>query len=129
MATIAGELGEFVSRFTVDDLPADVIAKAKACLLYGLGIAMAAHDSRQAQIAEALGDTASRRQHDDSKRQADDTGRGGFRQWRPISEPGTERCLWNHGSLRPGGNSRSSGIGGGKRSFRHCNPAGARRRL
>jgi len=53
MATIAGELGEFVSRITVDDLPADVIAKAKACLLYGLGIAMAAHDSRQAQIAEA----------------------------------------------------------------------------
>ena len=53
MATIAGELGEFVSRITVNDLPADVIAKAKACLLYGLGIAMAAHDSRQAQIAEA----------------------------------------------------------------------------
>jgi 2-methylcitrate dehydratase PrpD len=53
MATIAEELGEFVSRLTVDDLPADVIAKAKACLLYGLGIAMAAHDSRQAQIAEA----------------------------------------------------------------------------
>ena len=53
MATIAGELGEFVSRITVDDLPADVIAKAKACLLYGLGIAMAAHDSRQAQIAES----------------------------------------------------------------------------
>ncbi len=53
MATIAQQLGEFVSQISVDNLPADVMAKAKSCLLYGLSIAMAAHDSRQAQIAEA----------------------------------------------------------------------------
>lgn len=53
MATIAQQLGEFVSRITINDLPPDVIAKAKSCLLYGLSIAMAAHDSRQGQIAEA----------------------------------------------------------------------------
>ena len=53
METIAQELGKFVSGITVDDLPPDVIAKAKSCLLYGLSIAMAAHDSRQGQIAEA----------------------------------------------------------------------------
>ncbi|HLN87232.1 MAG TPA: MmgE/PrpD family protein [Candidatus Limnocylindrales bacterium] len=52
MATIAQQLGHFVSQISVDNLPADVIAKAKSCLLYGLSIAMAAHDSRQAQIAE-----------------------------------------------------------------------------
>lgn len=52
MATIAQQLGQFVSQIAVDNLPADVIAKAKSCLLYGLSIAMAAHDSRQAQIAE-----------------------------------------------------------------------------
>jgi 2-methylcitrate dehydratase PrpD len=53
MATIAQQLGEFVSQISVDNLPAEVIAKAKSCLLYGLGIAMAAHDSRQGKIAEA----------------------------------------------------------------------------
>lgn len=53
MAIIVQELGEFVSRMAVNDLPGEVIAKAKSCLLYGLSIAMAAHDSRQAQIAEA----------------------------------------------------------------------------
>jgi 2-methylcitrate dehydratase PrpD len=53
MTTIAQELGDFVSRVKISDLPPDVIAKAKSCLLYGLSIAMAAHDSRQAQIAEA----------------------------------------------------------------------------
>jgi 2-methylcitrate dehydratase PrpD len=53
MATIAQQLGEFASGININDLPADVIAKAKSCLLYGVSIAMAAHDSRQAQIAEA----------------------------------------------------------------------------
>ena len=53
MTTIAQQLGEFVSQISVDNLPAEVIAKAKSCLLYGLGIAMAAHDSRQGQIADA----------------------------------------------------------------------------
>ena len=52
METIAQELGKFVSGITVDNLPPDVIAKAKSCLLYGLSIAMAAHESRQGQIAE-----------------------------------------------------------------------------
>jgi 2-methylcitrate dehydratase PrpD len=53
MKTISQELGEFVSRLTLSDLPQEVISKAKACLLYGLGIALAAHESRQGQIAEA----------------------------------------------------------------------------
>src|SRR5688572_17846850 len=53
MATIAQQLGEFVSQISVDNLPAEVFAKAKSCLLYGLGVAMAAHDSRQGMIAEA----------------------------------------------------------------------------
>jgi 2-methylcitrate dehydratase PrpD len=53
MKTISQELGEFASRLTLDSLPPEVIAKAKACVLYGLSIAMAAHDSRQGQIAEA----------------------------------------------------------------------------
>ena len=39
MATIAQELGEFVNHICIDDLPPDVIAKAKSCLLYGLSIA------------------------------------------------------------------------------------------
>src|SRR5262245_23436326 len=53
MATISQQLGQFVSATNLDNLPPEVIAKAKSCLLYGLGIAMAAHDSHQAQIAEA----------------------------------------------------------------------------
>jgi 2-methylcitrate dehydratase PrpD len=53
MATIAQQLGEFVSGLKSENLPPEVVAKAKSCLLYGLGVAMAAHDSRQAQIAEA----------------------------------------------------------------------------
>jgi 2-methylcitrate dehydratase PrpD len=53
MATITQQLGEFVSGINLNNLPAEVIAKAKSCLLYGLSIAMAAHDSRQGQIAEA----------------------------------------------------------------------------
>jgi 2-methylcitrate dehydratase PrpD len=53
MATIAQQFGDFVSKLTVENLPAEVTAKAKSCLLYGLSVAMAAHDSRQAQIAEA----------------------------------------------------------------------------
>jgi len=53
MATIAQQLGKFVSQISVENLPAEVFAKAKSCLLYGLGVAMAAHDSRQGQIAEA----------------------------------------------------------------------------
>src|SRR6266508_3634113 len=53
METIAQKLKKFVSNITINDLPPDVIAKAKSCLLYGLSIAMAAHDSRQGQIAEA----------------------------------------------------------------------------
>jgi 2-methylcitrate dehydratase PrpD len=53
MATIAQQLGAFVSQISVDNLPAEVFAKAKSCLLYGLGVAMAAHDSRQGMIAEA----------------------------------------------------------------------------
>src|SRR5262245_54390445 len=53
MATISQQLGQFVSATKLDNLPPEVIAKAKSCLLYSLGIAMAAHDSHQAQIAEA----------------------------------------------------------------------------
>jgi 2-methylcitrate dehydratase PrpD len=53
MATIVQELADFVSGIKLDNLPPEVISKAKSCLLYGLAIAMAAHDSRQAQIAEA----------------------------------------------------------------------------
>ncbi len=53
METISRRMAEFVSRLSVQDLPAEVIWKAKACLLYGLSIAMAACDSRSAQIAEA----------------------------------------------------------------------------
>ncbi len=53
MKTISQQLGEFVSRLIVKDLPQEVVWKAKACVLYGLSIAMAASDSRQAQIAEA----------------------------------------------------------------------------
>jgi 2-methylcitrate dehydratase PrpD len=53
MATIAQQFGEFVSKLNSKNLPPEVIAKAKSCLLYGLGVAMAAHDSHQAQIAEA----------------------------------------------------------------------------
>ena len=47
MATITQQLGKFVSGINLNNLPAEVIAKAKSCLLYGLSIAMAAHDSRQ----------------------------------------------------------------------------------
>src|SRR5688572_12716354 len=53
MATITQQLGKFVSGINLNNLPAEVIAKAKSCLLYGLSIAMAAHDSRQGQMAEA----------------------------------------------------------------------------
>ena len=53
MATIAQQFGEFVSKLNSENMPPEVIAKAKSCLLYGLSVAMAAHDSRQAQIAEA----------------------------------------------------------------------------
>jgi 2-methylcitrate dehydratase PrpD len=53
MPTVVQELGEFVSRMMLKDLPPEVVAKAKSCVLYGLSIAMAAYDSRQAQIAEA----------------------------------------------------------------------------
>src|ERR1700752_3850787 len=53
MATIAQQFGEFVSKLNSENMPPEVIAKAKSCLLYGLGVAMAAHDSRQAQISEA----------------------------------------------------------------------------
>ena len=53
MATIVQQLGEFVSRMNLGDLAPEVVLKAKSCVLYGLSIAMAAHDSRQAQIAEA----------------------------------------------------------------------------
>jgi 2-methylcitrate dehydratase PrpD len=53
MATIVQELGAFAGRLSLNSVPAEVIAKAKSCVLYGLGIAMAAHDSRQAQIAAA----------------------------------------------------------------------------
>ena len=53
MATIAQQFGEFVSKLKSENMPPEVSAKAKSCLLYGLSVAMAAHDSRQAQIAEA----------------------------------------------------------------------------
>ena len=53
MATISQQLGDFVSGMNLDHLPPAVIAKAKSCLLYGLSVAMAAHDSRQGMIAEA----------------------------------------------------------------------------
>jgi 2-methylcitrate dehydratase PrpD len=53
MATIVQQLGEFVSGLSPADVPPEVVIKAKSCVLYGLSIAMAAHDSRQAQIAEA----------------------------------------------------------------------------
>ena len=53
MKTISQQLGEFVSGLTTNGLPQEVVWKAKSCVLYGLGIAMAAQDSRQAQIAEA----------------------------------------------------------------------------
>ena len=53
MKTIAEQLGEFVSQLRATGLPQEVLWKAKSCVLYGLSIAMAAHDSRQARIAEA----------------------------------------------------------------------------
>ena len=53
MKTISQQLGEFVSGLTTNNLPQEVVWKAKSCVLYGLSIAMAAQDSRQAQIAEA----------------------------------------------------------------------------
>ena len=53
MKTIAQQLGEFVSQLEISALPPEVFWKAKSCVLYGLSIAMAAHESRQARIAEA----------------------------------------------------------------------------
>ncbi len=52
MKTVSEDLGAFIGGFTAADLPPEVIWKAKSCLLYGLCIAMAAHDSRTARIAE-----------------------------------------------------------------------------
>jgi 2-methylcitrate dehydratase PrpD len=53
MATISQQLAEFVAGLSLDSLPPEVVEKAHCCLLNGLGVAMAAHDSPSARLADA----------------------------------------------------------------------------
>jgi len=49
--TVVESLGEFVYNLSYDTLPTQVIAKAKTCMLNGIGIGMACHKTEFAQIA------------------------------------------------------------------------------
>ena len=53
MAGITEELGQFVADVSLSELPADVVWKAKSCVLYGLAIAMGASDNAGAGVAAA----------------------------------------------------------------------------
>jgi 2-methylcitrate dehydratase PrpD len=53
LATITQRLAAFCSELSLDQVPHDVVWKAKSCLLNGLGVAMAAHTSPSARLAEA----------------------------------------------------------------------------
>ena len=125
MATIAQQLGEFVSQISVDNLPAEVFAKAKSCLLYGLGVAMAAHDSRQGQIAEAaLTESETLLQGGATTiltGKKTTPGAAAFANGVSVSKPWAKRCLRHHGAFRSGGGSRGSRSLRSERLFRPRN--------
>ncbi len=52
--TLSQELAHFVTELTFDRLPAEVIDKAKACLLHGIAVGLAGSSLEFAQIARQL---------------------------------------------------------------------------
>jgi 2-methylcitrate dehydratase PrpD len=53
MTTLADYLGRFTSQLELSTLPAEVVEKAKACLLNGYGMGLNGHDTPYAPVARA----------------------------------------------------------------------------
>jgi 2-methylcitrate dehydratase PrpD len=53
MTTLADYLGRFTSQLELSTMPAEVVEKAKACLLNGYGIGLNCHDTPYAPVARA----------------------------------------------------------------------------
>ncbi|WP_454019769.1 MmgE/PrpD family protein [Azospirillum sp. Marseille-Q6669] len=51
--TLAAAIARFVAGLTLDNLPPDVVEKARVCLLNGYGIALGGHDTPYAPVARA----------------------------------------------------------------------------
>lgn len=51
--TLARKLGRFAANLNYEDLPAEVVDKAKACLLHNLGVGLAGHGSGAVRVAKA----------------------------------------------------------------------------
>jgi 2-methylcitrate dehydratase PrpD len=53
MTTVAAEMARFIARLDPASLPAEVVEKAKVCLLNGYGIGLGCHDTPYAPVARA----------------------------------------------------------------------------
>ena len=53
MTTVAAEMARFIARLDLASLPAEVVEKAKVCLLNGYGIGLGCHDTPYAPVARA----------------------------------------------------------------------------
>ena len=51
MSTLSEQLAQFTCKLSYQDLPTEVIDKAKALFLHSLGIGLAAYSTETAQIA------------------------------------------------------------------------------
>ncbi len=51
--TLAGRFARFASRLRYEDLPPDVVDKAKACILHCIGVGLAGHGSAAVRAARA----------------------------------------------------------------------------
>src|SRR4051812_49631850 len=51
--TVSGRLGAFAARLELDDVPAEVVARAKDCLVHGLTVAAAGVGVGYGEMAEA----------------------------------------------------------------------------